>query len=526
MDDVDVLPTAYAEESYLFFVDSGQRNKAAYPTSNNYSITFDPPFSKVTGLDLLAATIPRTEYLLDHNSNTFVFRTQGQDWITLNLDPGDYNINQLMSFLTTAINQYDDGASMNITGVTDILTIKDRLKFVCSTPFEIDMTATTMRTPLGFNDAINASLASGNYAIPPEYTPGGPEYFASIPDTGNVVASAAFAGPPPVLDAVTLTVPATQTFTCAGTGEMVGMSIFATTIGSPAPSALSAAVATATGNTLVATASFELAPGALAPAAAVSVAPVTPLQAGVQYVVTLGPTGADANNCYAINYTSPTIARTDVPATGGFTSGNTSYGSAVMCCTVSQGTTSYILSAPGIFNLTGQRYVTLRCPQVESQLYRGRSYDPFSYGLARIPLSGFGIGQQSFDFSSVPKRRFSPLARLAELSFRFVRPDGTDYDFKGVDHTMTFVVHYYVPPVAKPPASFFRNYEPDPLKFRVEQLQNKDEAEYERRRQLYTRGIDWTQPTAAGRAQQAGQAAAAQPSWVDAWRNFRPSDRT
>ena len=514
MDDVDALPLSYAEESYLFFVDSGQRNKLAYPTSNNYTITFDPPFTNVIGLDLLDATVPRTEYLLDHNTNYFVFRVEGQDWITLSLSPGDYDINQLMSFLTQAVDLYDNGATFVVTGSTDILTIENRLKFVCSKPFEINMSATTMRTVLGFSDGINASLAVNNYALSSAYTPGGPEYFASIPDTGNIVTAAAFAGPPPVLDSAPLTAPASQTFTCAGSGAFLGMTLFCTTIGSPSPGGLSATVTTASGNALVATASFELAPGALAPAAAVSAVGVAPLAQGVQYTVTLNATGVDRGNCYAISYTSPTVPRTDVPPNS-FTSGNTVYSSAVMCCTVTQGITSHVLIAPGIFNLTGQRYVTLHCPQVESHLYRGRTYDPFSYGLARIPLTGFGIGEAAFDFASVPKRRFSPLARLAELTFHFVRPDGTDYDFKGVDHTLTLVAHYYVPPVNRPPASLFRNYEPDPLKFRVDQLRKQEETENERRRRMYNRGLEWTNEHGGA----AVVTALDTPTWAQAWRD-------
>ena len=513
MNDVDALPDAYVEESYLFFVDSGNRNKQAYPTSNNYSITIDPPFTNVTGLDVLDATIPRTEYLLDHNANTFVFRIVGHDWITLQLGVGDYNINQLMSFLGGAVDLFDSGASFSVTGVTDILTINNRLKFVCSQPFEINMTATTMRTALGFNDGINASLAAGNYAISPDYVPGGSEYFASVPDTGNVVSTPAFGGPPPVLDSVPLTAAATQTFTSAGSGDMQGMSVFCTTVGNPPPTAMAAAVTTAGANALVASVNFTLTPGELAPSTAVSVAPVRPLVQGESYKVTLQPTGTDAGNCYAVSYTAPTVPRTDVPANG-FVSGNTVYASGVMCCTITQGITSHVLLAPGIFNLTGQRYLTLRCPQIESHLYRGRPYDPFSYGLARIPLTGFGIGQASFDFASVPKRRFTPLARLAELSFQFQRPDGTDYDFKGVDHTLTLVCHYYVPPIPRTPATFYRHYEPDPLKFRLQTQQQGSEEDYARHRQKYLRGIEWTDQ--AGRHGRAPQRVAGQ-DWSASW---------
>ena len=495
MDDVNVLPTAYTEESYLFFVDSGQRNKLLYPTSNNYSITISPPFTNVTGLDLITATIPRTEYLLDHNANNFVYRIQGGGWKTLVISPGDFNIQQLQAGLTQAIGLTDGGAGVSVTGVTDNLDVSSRLKFVCSEPFEIDMTGTTMRSVLGFNDPISPGLAAGNYAIPAEYAPGAPEYFASIRDSGNAVASTVYQGPNAVLDAAGLSSPAMQTFTALGSGEVTGMSVSCFSVGSPAPAVLSPVVTNMQSNAVVATLTVPLAQGAVFPAVSNACVAVAPLQAGAQYSISLPAIGADSGNTFAVAYTSPAGGQ----SSNSFTSGSTVYATGMMCCSVTAGSAPNVILAPGVYNLTGQRYITLKCPQIESHLYRGRPYDPFSYGLARIPLTGFGIGSASFDFASVPRRRFSPLARLSELSFQFVRADGSDYDFKGVDHTLTFVCRYYVPPVAPVPASLLRNYEPDPRKFAIQRLQQREDEEWERQRRQYLRGAEAT-PHATWRA--------------------------
>jgi len=47
------------------------------------------------------------------------------------------------------------------------------------------------------------------------------------------------------------------------------------------------------------------------------------------------------------------------------------------------------------------------------------------------------------DYSGVPTREFFPIGKLTKLSFRFETINGQLYDFKGVNHTITFAIHYY-----------------------------------------------------------------------------------
>jgi len=45
----------------------------------------------------------------------------------------------------------------------------------------------------------------------------------------------------------------------------------------------------------------------------------------------------------------------------------------------------------------------------------------------------------------VPLREFHPIGKLAKLTFRFETNDGKLYDFKGVNHNLTFAIYYYEP---------------------------------------------------------------------------------
>lgn len=107
--------------------------------------------------------------------------------------------------------------------------------------------------------------------------------------------------------------------------------------------------------------------------------------------------------------------------------------------------TYHYLTAPGIYSLYGDRYIVVRCPEIEQHAFNSFAYTKECLGIARIKLGVVGYSEYSGDFSSVPLREFHPIGKLPKLTFNFQRSDGTYYDFKGVNHTMTFAVYYYEP---------------------------------------------------------------------------------
>ena len=105
----------------------------------------------------------------------------------------------------------------------------------------------------------------------------------------------------------------------------------------------------------------------------------------------------------------------------------------------------YEITAPGIYSLIGERYCMLRCPEIEQHMFRSRSYEKYTVGLAKFKLAVMGYDDSRFDFASLPPREFHPIGKLSQLTFRFERPDGTLYNFRSINHTVTFVVRYYEP---------------------------------------------------------------------------------
>lgn len=103
------------------------------------------------------------------------------------------------------------------------------------------------------------------------------------------------------------------------------------------------------------------------------------------------------------------------------------------------------IEAPGIFNLIGEPYIVLRCPEIEQNSFRSLSFMKHNLGLAKINLGIVGYAEKRFDYSSVPVREFHPIGKFSRMTIRFETASGKLYDFKGVNHTLTFAVRYYEP---------------------------------------------------------------------------------
>jgi hypothetical protein len=105
----------------------------------------------------------------------------------------------------------------------------------------------------------------------------------------------------------------------------------------------------------------------------------------------------------------------------------------------------HVVTAPGIISLIGERFTVLRCKEIEENSYRSLAYTQHCLGLAKFRLGVVGYSENRLDFSKVPLREFHPIGKLSKLSFKFETASGLLYDFKGVNHTVTFAIHYLEP---------------------------------------------------------------------------------
>jgi hypothetical protein len=105
---------------------------------------------------------------------------------------------------------------------------------------------------------------------------------------------------------------------------------------------------------------------------------------------------------------------------------------------------SYIRTR-NLMNMSGARYIMLRCPQIETSAHIGTGRNS-QRGIGLFKLSNPGvIRRETADYVNVIKKRFHPIAKLDRLSFRFEREaSGELYNFRGVGTLMIVAIDVYV----------------------------------------------------------------------------------
>lgn len=104
------------------------------------------------------------------------------------------------------------------------------------------------------------------------------------------------------------------------------------------------------------------------------------------------------------------------------------------------------MDAPGLANLLGVRYIALRCPEIEQYICTTGKYGPFSVGIGVFKLASTNeVGQVRFDYVSLVHKPFHPIGKLLRFTLRFELPDGSLYDFKGINNQLLLSLKYYTP---------------------------------------------------------------------------------
>jgi hypothetical protein len=105
------------------------------------------------------------------------------------------------------------------------------------------------------------------------------------------------------------------------------------------------------------------------------------------------------------------------------------------------------VKAPGIVNLLGDRYLIVRCKEIEDHLLGSYAYTKFSPGIGLFKLAANynDVTHLRFDFVNLVRKPFHPIGKLSKLSIRFETQDGNLYDFKGINHQMLLVIKFLVP---------------------------------------------------------------------------------
>lgn len=140
----------------------------------------------------------------------------------------------------------------------------------------------------------------------------------------------------------------------------------------------------------------------------------------------------------------------------------------------------YYITSPGMVYFMGDKYIILRCPDIEDHSFNSLSYAKHNLGIAKFRINGLGFNDEKLEITKVPIREFHPIGKFTKMTLKFQNPDGLLYDFKGVNHNIVFAIYYYEPRIKD--ISLFNsilnpNYKPDynDYLYTVEEQENDDD---------------------------------------------------
>ena len=504
IEDVDFLKHNSVRQSYVFLVDSTDRDRMVYPDPNSYVIEFTQPFHAVVGLEVLDGSIPRTMYNIDVYNNSLCFfihlpsYTPDSDvdpgFVTVRVEPGDYTMQTLMVALNQQMSMTIPGTEMTaqitVESVTNPPDIKNQLRFHCPFAFMFDMSRSTIAESLGFDLLVDPNestkpLQDQRYRIVPGSQPAtdyttmwqnasvGDIELARKADAANALRRArffhsvdrqdvlgasrvVFSGPRSVIRKLPVTPSAfvAQRFLVTARGFLSRIDVALTTdiltseskaywdIYTDAGGALGAKITSAASVIALSyvdggySDSYPSSPIELTEGLYWIVFHGTDDTTSIYYndTVTYGPDGVPLKNTMR--------AKAGVGASWASLDTDIHFEASV---NITMQDTYHYVTAPGIVSLVGERYVVVRCPEIEEHCFRSLAYSRHSLGLAKFRLGVVGFSENRVDFTRTPTREFHPIGRLTRMSIRFETNTGKLYDFKGVNHNITFVIHYLEP---------------------------------------------------------------------------------
>lgn len=486
MDDVQYLLSqgSAVEHSFLFIIDSVMRDTHSYPTPSNYYIPFPQPFKNVFAVDLVDATIPRTEYSIDIHNNVLVY-AEGAEWssydeafaldkiVSITIQPGDYNVAQLIESLNTVLDSAGlakNHLPLRVESVGDPVDITNKLRFVRSEPFTLFMNKSSIRKAIGFGNPANTPGAMINWDLSARFSTDGMitnDCFESVPMSSKNPTQT-YAGPVPI-ELIQYTVRTTtdirQTFTAATSGLLSGILIKGT-----CSAQVTLGVSVYKDDVLLEHTTVVATPGVINWDG--SFAGTRNILAGEVYRVLIN--ASPLVSIYkAETFSDDTQAK--IERYNG-TVWTTVSSVDALCMDLSVTISGHAVEAPGQCNLTGERYVLIRSPDIEQYMHRNlaAAFDTMAPGLGMLKLGGLGYREERFNFLAYSTRKFHPIGKLRGLTIRLETQNGRLYDAHGIDHTLLVCVKMYAPgPSTSIPKDLYPEYTPDIRKALVKKLERE-----------------------------------------------------
>ena len=461
MDDVETISKFGVDETYIFIADSSKRDKAAYPTAAEYEVQFNSQFRNIVKFEVLQASIPRTDYLVDETECSFTYainqptniNTWQQDVAgnirTANITPGDYNFPQLVDEMNRVLqetsNTFNDTVTLRVSPTTNPSEISNKMTITSSGAFTFLGDQSTIKSTIGFGDPV---VPNGtDYSVVPGYNTNFPNGAANVflstqSTTPGAQQYNTFVGIfPPGDDTSFSGIYATQTlrqyFVAQAAGVPSAISGYFRDIGT-APTGgfvVNLAIKNGTTNTTIASGNITSINDDLTPSVTTGLTVVSNFIQGESYYVEFTPasSGTTVSNCTSLWHAEPNLP----PVSGSYIqiNGITVFPGQLFSVDVVSGAFGNNIVSPGIVNIRGARYLKIRCLELETLIYKDRVGEPTTAGVGIVNIIGYGYAEARYSFSSIPIQAFHPIGKLQKLTFRIERPDGSLYNTNGVDNT-------------------------------------------------------------------------------------------
>ena len=477
IEDVEYLLQNSSQECTTVFVDSSRRDRTHYPLPSSYVVDLQEPIRNVFGLDILDAVMPNTVYNIDVSNNVLRLGCVGVGGSGSGSEI-DANNNAALS---CELFKLGHGSALNAM-VSDtattyqiaVLPPGQALPYAAARPTPLLADVITAGTYLALTEqrpVVGVRLQVTNQAVPAGV--------ASVVVAGSTFVPAD-AGGGAVLAAelarLGSTVPLAIVQSGTNLGPLTTPGLIAaydlvTYASAPMPGGytqMQAVRAAKVASLLLTFTSAKLEIGFYTRLAAMQtslqVAMDESALSGLLAAVSTSASGIDRQGL--IQFTCPNTMRlllcagdSSGRATIGFDAvadgtrpssyAALSVGGAKEPMFVSQplpnSLQQYIVS-PGLANLLGAQYVTLRCPEIEQYMSNVGKYGPFSTGVGVFKLLGANeVAQMRFDYVNLIRRPIHPIGRMRRLTLKFETPTGSLYDFKGINHQILLSIKYYAP---------------------------------------------------------------------------------
>lgn len=100
----------------------------------------------------------------------------------------------------------------------------------------------------------------------------------------------------------------------------------------------------------------------------------------------------------------------------------------------------------GMIDVSGPRYIIVRCPEIETVIQHDRNFEKWNPGLGMVKFAGYGMSGDPEFIPYPPSIGDTPLARLSSITLRLEKPDGSLYDTGGLDHALVLEIQWLDPP--------------------------------------------------------------------------------